>query len=65
MDNDFHYYGTGTAALAAGFNKQQADKIAKAAIFVDYFDSHYWSNWAIVKRGLKRILIPNFNFLYP
>lgn len=48
MDSDFHYYGTGTAAFAAGFNKKDSQQIAFAAQFVDWFDSDYWCNWNIV-----------------
>ena len=48
MDRDFHYYGTGTAALEAGFNQNDATLIANAAQYVDWFDSDYWSNWRIV-----------------
>lgn len=48
MDSDFHYYGTGTAALASGFNKSDATTIANVAQYVDWFDSDYWSWWRIV-----------------
>lgn len=48
MDSDFHYYGTGTAALHAGFKTEDAILIANAAQYVDWFDSDYWSYWNIV-----------------
>ncbi|KGJ87949.1 DUF6765 family protein [Colwellia psychrerythraea] len=47
MDTDFHFYGTGTAALNAGFNLKQANLIANAAEYVDFFNSDFWSNWNI------------------
>lgn len=55
MDSDFHYYGTGTAALAAGFSRQDARLVANAAQFVDWFDSDYWSNWRIVDRNHRPV----------
>ena len=48
MDSDFHYYGTGTAALEAGYSQTDATLIANVAQYVDWFDSDYWSNWHIV-----------------
>ncbi len=48
MDSDFHYYGTGTAALQAGFNNTEATTIANVAQYVDWFDSDYWSYWRMV-----------------
>ena len=51
MDSDFHYYGTGTAGLAAGFDLSDAVAIANAAQYVDCFDSDYWSNWRLVDRN--------------
>ena len=55
MDSDFHYYGTGMAALAAGYNGTQATLLANVAQYVDWFNSDYWSNWHIVDRRGKRI----------
>ena len=55
MDSDFHYYGTGAAALAAGFNKSDATLIANVAQYVDWFNSDYWSYWKIVQRKGKGI----------
>lgn len=55
MDSDFHYYGTGTAALKAGFSKDDATLIANVAQYVDWFDSNYWSYWNIVDENGKPI----------
>jgi len=49
MNSDFHYFGTGTAARAAGLSIEDAKLVANAAQFTDYFDSNYWSNWVIVE----------------
>lgn len=49
MNEDFHFYGTGTAAMAAGMNFVEAQIVANAAEFVDYFiGDYYWSYWRIV-----------------
>jgi hypothetical protein len=49
MNSDFHFYGTGTAAMAAGLNPEEAKIVANAAEFVDYFiGDYYWSYWDIV-----------------
>ncbi len=37
MDFDFHYYGTYSAARFAGYDEEQASKIAKSAQFVDEY----------------------------
>lgn len=55
MNGDFHFYGTGTAAMAAGLNAEEAKIVANAAEFVDYFIGYYyWSNWEIVKDDSKK-----------
>lgn len=65
MDSDFHYYGSGTAALMAGFNKKDATLLANVAQYVDWFDSDYWSYWYIVDKQGKYIRDRNNNkFLY-
>ncbi|RXJ96106.1 hypothetical protein CRV00_02675 [Malaciobacter molluscorum] len=38
MDYDIHYYGTYAAARIAGWNEDEAENIANAALFVDYCD---------------------------
>lgn len=43
MDSECHYFGTGTAATASGCDSNDAQLIAFAAQFVDWFDSDYWS----------------------
>ncbi|AEV69607.1 DUF6765 family protein [Acetivibrio clariflavus] len=49
MNGDFHFFGTGTAALAAGLSVEEATIVANAAEFVDYFiGDYYWSYWQIV-----------------
>jgi hypothetical protein len=55
MDSDFHYYGTGTAALKAGFKDEDAALIANVAQYVDWFDSNYWSYWKMVDENGKPI----------
>jgi hypothetical protein len=37
MNGDFHFYGTGTAAVAAGLNTEEAKIVANAAEFVVLF----------------------------
>lgn len=56
MNSDFHYYGTYTAARAAGLTPDDANIVANAADFVDYFDSSYWSYWNIVEGGTNKKL---------
>ncbi|MFV8754090.1 DUF6765 family protein [Nannocystaceae bacterium ST9] len=51
MDTDFHYYGTGAAAVNAGFEPEEAAWIANAAEFVDWFNSDYWSYWSLFVEG--------------
>jgi hypothetical protein len=49
MNGDFHFYGTGTAAMAAGLSPKEAAIVANASEFVDYFvGDNYWSYWEIV-----------------
>lgn len=48
MDSDFHYYGTGTAALQAGFTPHDATLIGNVAQYVDWFNNDYWSFWRMV-----------------
>ncbi|MCG8551153.1 MAG: hypothetical protein MI799_12190 [Desulfobacterales bacterium] len=55
MDSDFHYYGTGTAALAAGFSEKDSITIANVAQYHDWFHSDYWSYWYIVDDKGKKV----------
>lgn len=68
MDSDFHYYGTGTAALSAGFNEEDAILIANVAQYVDWFNSDYWSNWYLVDNGgnpVKNSKDEQYKYSYP
>ncbi len=68
MDSDFHYYGTGSAAIEAGFADADSTLIANVAQYVDWFGSDYWSNWRIVKGDGSPIIGPGrqaFRYKYP
>jgi hypothetical protein len=58
MDIDFHYYGTYVAALTAGFDPEQAEKIAHCAQYVD--DSNENRLLSRKKYGIDFKLIPTF-----
>lgn len=54
MDQDFHYYGTYYAAKAGGFDTAQANLIAKAANFIDFFSqTTYAAKWSLVSETAK------------
>ncbi len=55
MDVDFHYYGTGTAAKAAGFSLEDSALLANVAQYVDWFNSDFWSWWYLVNHRGKPI----------
>ncbi|NOI58458.1 DUF6765 family protein [Vibrio coralliilyticus] len=63
MDYDFHYYGTKTAALLAGWSAEEAEEIAEAALFIDYCD---WKNFGydIDGNGKYVVYTAQFNDLY-
>lgn len=56
MDTDFHFYGTATAAVHAGFSGQEATLIANAAEFVDFFNSDYWSYWSLKNEQQQEVV---------
>jgi len=68
MDSDFHYYGTGTAALAAGFSEEESTLIANVAQYHDWFHSDYWSNWYLVDKEGAAVKDPGgsqYHYVYP
>ncbi|NJL59955.1 MAG: hypothetical protein HC887_10250 [Desulfobacteraceae bacterium] len=48
MDQDFHYYGTYTAAINSGWGQKKAALVAKAANFVDFLnEATYRGYWEL------------------